>query len=126
METLKDYLLPEIKAAREEFGVDMVFMQDNAPCHKTNLVMDFLRDNKIQTLDWPPQSPDLNPIENLWAIIKARRYKRFGIPRTKEELIEQMFAIWEEIDQELLDTLVDSIENRLKEVVRLGGRTTKY
>ena len=126
LQTLQDYLLPEIEAAREEFEVDMIFMQDNAPCHKTNLVMDFLRDNKIRTLDWPPQSPDLNPIENLWAIIKARRYKRFGIPRTKEELIEQMFAIWEEIDQELLDTLVDSIENRLKEVVRLGGRTTKY
>jgi hypothetical protein len=126
LKTLQDYLLPEIEAARNEFGVDMVFMQDNAPCHKTNLIMDFLRDNEIRTLDWPPQSPDLNPIENLWAIIKARRYKRFGIPKTKEELIDQMFAIWEEIDPEFLDTLVDSIENRLKEVVRLGGRTTKY
>ena len=68
----------------------------------------------------------MNPTENLWAIIKVRRYKRFGIPNTRNELIEQMFAIWEEIDQELLDTLVDSIENRLKEVVRLGGRTTIY
>jgi transposase len=125
LDTLRDYLVPEIEAARE-LGVDMVFMQDNAPCHKTNLVMAFLAQNQIQTLDWPPQSPDLNPIENLWAIVKARRFKKFGIPRSKIELIEQIFEIWEAIDQELLDTLVDSIENRLREVVRLRGRTTKY
>jgi transposase len=112
-------LVPEIQAARE-LGVDMVFMQDNAPCqpcHKTNLVMDFLAQNQIQTLDWPPQSPDLNPIENLWAIIKARRFKKFGIPRSRIELIDQIFEMWEAIDQELLDTLVNSIENRLREVV---------
>jgi transposase len=77
---------------------------DNAPCHKTNLIMGFLNANRIPTLDLPPQSPDLNPIENLWAIVKRRRFKRFGIPSTKNELIEQIFAIWEEIDQELLDT----------------------
>jgi hypothetical protein len=53
-DTLRVYLLPEIQAARE-MGVDMVFMQDNAPCHKTNLVMAFLAQNRIQTLDWPPQ-----------------------------------------------------------------------
>ena len=125
LDTLRDYLVPEIEAVRE-LGVDMVFMQDNAPCHKTNLVMNFLATNRIQTLNWPPQSPDLNPIENLWAIVKARRFKKFGIPRTRIELIEQIFEMWNAIDQELLDTLVDSIENRLKEVVRLRGRTTKY
>jgi hypothetical protein len=68
----------------------------------------------------------LNPIENLWAIVKARRFKKVGIPRSKIELIEQIFEIWEAIDQSLLDNLVDSIEKRLKEVVRLRGRTTKY
>src|SRR5689334_19726963 len=77
-ETLQEYLLPEIEAAKREFGIDMTFMRDNAPCHKTNLIQDFLTRNKILTLDWPPQSPDMNPIENLWAIIKARRQKKFG------------------------------------------------
>lgn len=125
-QTLQDYLLPEIQAAKEEFGIDMTFMQDNAPCHKTNLIKDFLARNRISTLDWPPQSPDMNPIENLWAIIKARRQKKFGIPKTKMELIDQVFEIWQEIDENLLDSLSDSIENRLKEVIRLGGRPTKY
>ena len=125
-ETLQEYLLPEIKAAREEYGIDMTFMQDNAPCHKTKLIKDFLETSRIPTLDWPPQSPDMNPIENLWAIIKARRQKKFGIPKSKIELVEQVFEIWEEIDGELLDSLSDSIENRLREVIRLGGRPTKY
>ena len=123
---LRDYLLPEIKAARDEFGVDMIFMQDNAPCHKTKKVMDYLHRNQVRVLDWPPQSPNMNPIENLWHIVKSRRQKKFGFPRTKDELIEQVFEIWESVDQELLDTLSESIESRLREVIRLNGRPTKY
>ena len=101
-------------------------MQDNAPYHKAKLVNDFLNQNSIKTLDWPPQSPDMNPIENLWAIIKKRRQKKFGFCRSKNYLIEQVFQIWGEINDELLDSLTDSIENRLKEVIRLDGRPTKY
>ncbi len=101
-------------------------MQDNAPCHKTNLIMDYLAQQNVPTLDWPPQSPDMNPIENLWAIIKKRRQKKYGIPATKGELIEQIFDIWEILDDELLAVLSESIEKRLKEVLRMGGHPTKY
>ena len=68
----------------------------------------------------------MNPIENLWSIIKKRRQKKFGFVNTKNELIEQVFEIWNEIDNSLLETLTDSIENRLKEVIRFDGRPTKY
>ena len=126
IQTLKDHLLPEIAAAKVEFGVDLTFMQDNAPCHKTRLVVDFLNQNSIKTLDWPPQSLDMNPIENLWSIIKKKRQKKFGFCKKKNDLIEQVFEFWNEINDELLDNLTDSIENRLKEVIRLDGRPTKY
>ena len=86
----------------------------------------FSHQEPISTLDWPPQSPDMNPIENLWAIVKSRRQKKFGIPKTKIELIDQVFQVWEEIDKNLLDSLSDSIETRLREVIRLGGKPTKY
>ena len=47
-------------------------MQDNAASHKSKLVMDFLKNVNIQVFDWPPQSPNINPIEIVWAIIKAK------------------------------------------------------
>jgi transposase len=78
-------LVPEFEAVKKAFGINFIFMQDNAPCHKTHKVMSFLERKRIPTLDWPPQSPDLNPIENIWDII--RRYKKFGFPRSKVELI---------------------------------------
>ena len=115
---LNDYLIPEIEAAREVFGVDMTFMQDNAPCHKTNLITDFLADHKVKVLDWPPQSPDLNPIENLWSIIKQKRSKKFGIPSTKGELIEQIFQIWDDVDVEFVEILTKSKNCAKREILR--------
>ena len=119
---LEEYLKPEIDAAE----LPMVFMQDNAPCHTARVVTQFFAENEIETLNWPPQSPDMNPIENLWSIIKQRRRKRFGPPKTRDELIDQIFAVWEEIDDTLRNSLADSVCNRFIEVLRLNGRPSKY
>ena len=126
IQLLKEYVLPEIKTAKDEFGVDLTFMQDNAPCHKAHSVTQFLAEKGIKTLDWPAQSPDLNPIEHFWAIIKGRRQKKIGFPKTAAELIDQIFDTWENLEPSIIHNLAESIKNRLKEVIRLKGSATKY
>ena len=122
LELLRDYVLPELNAA----GQPMIFMQDNAPCHKARVVMDFLAENNIRTLNWPPQSPDMNPIENLWAIIKDQRNDKFGMAQSKQELIDQIFTIWNEIDPQIVQNLTRSANKRINLVLKLKGKISKY
>ena len=53
-----------------------IFMQDNAPCHKAKTVLSFLEDEGIAVMKWPPQSPNMDPLENLWKIIGEEAQNR--------------------------------------------------
>jgi hypothetical protein len=88
--TLEDYLTPQLYAWFPN-GAG-VFQQDNAPCHEAHSITQFLNENGIRVLTWPPYSPDLSPIENLWAIVRNRLHT--SASATKEDLINKLQVIW--------------------------------
>ena len=94
-------------------------MQDGAPVHTSKSAISFLQSKCKLVPGWPPNSPDLNPIEIVWSIIK-RRLKRHNI-RTKNELIEFVLKIWNGIDQDLLNKLVKDFNRRIKLVIEVHG-----
>lgn len=118
-EVLEKTMIPETKRL---LGVDFVFQQDGARPHTSKSTVAFLESNGINFIapnDWPPNSPDLNPIENLWGIIdervKQRRFRSFQ--GFKKCVIQE----WKKIEPELLQNLIISMQKRLKNVIENKG-----
>ena len=102
-----------------------LFMQDGAPCHTAHDVKQWLHDCEISFFeDWPSNSPDLNPIENLWSLVKR---KLNGMDTsTVSKLETAVRQVWANLPQDLLQTLATNVPNRLRECIRRKGNPTKY
>src|SRR5215813_1986671 len=92
-ELLQTHKVPIQGACGE--NADFWFQQDNAPCHKTNSIMAWMTKNEVRVLPWPPQSPDLSPIDPLWDVLERQMRARNPQPRSLSELKAALQEEWQ-------------------------------
>lgn len=121
---LEDNFLPWYRSKPASFKKKMIFMQDNAPSHASNYTKDWLakknfKDNRLMI--WPPASPDLNPIEHLWSILKRELYANGRQFSSKKSLWEALLSATQKIDSRTINNLTSSVDSRLVKVLQNKG-----
>ncbi|CAK9809190.1 Transposable element Tc1 transposase [Anthophora quadrimaculata] len=107
-------------------GEEYIFMHDSAPCHTAKTATAYLTNKKIQVLPWPGDSPDMNPIENLWELLK--RCIASETVTNKQQLIDKIIFVWHH-DQEMLENCrknMESMPKRIQAIIDTQGGETKY
>lgn len=130
VEILEEVLLPSVRAVLFPDRMPFSLVQDNSPIHSARIVKLWFQDHpEISVLPHPPRSPDLNPIEHIWATM-TKMCSENVTHRTRSSVIRSAHAAWEELrqphGQELAHSLVTSMPNRLNAVLAAGGGYTKY
>lgn len=100
------------------------WQQDGSGVHRASTVTIFIAQNMPQKMDWPPYSPDLSPIENIWAWLKSQVAK--DVPKNVESLKKSIKRHWESMDVEFLAPYFDSMPNRMDMVIKNKGFKIKY
>ena len=123
---LATHAVPTLKAHARQMKKKFVFQEDNAPVHTAKVARDFLLLQKVERLFWPPQSPDLNPIEELWSFVESGLRKRNHPPSNIHELEEMVIEEWAAIPKESYRNLIKSMPLRIQAVISAEGGHTKY
>jgi hypothetical protein len=124
LEILETRMLPS--ASNLYPAGDFIFQDDGAPCHRSKVVKAWFQGHGVTPMhDWPGQSPDINPIENLWCIMK--RMVNQSHPTGRISLIEAIIHAWHRtVAVQTLQTLVESMPRRIRDVIAAKGYATKY
>ncbi|GFW18937.1 transposable element Tcb2 transposase [Trichonephila clavipes] len=116
-----EILLPYVRLFRGAMGLQFLFMDDNAPCHRTVAAKQLLESEDIERMDWPTRSPDLNPIEHVWDFLGRCLAARTLLPVTIRELRLALQDEWAAMPQQLIDTLILSMGRRCETCLAVRG-----
>lgn len=102
------------------------FQQDNATPHRAILTRNFLQQSNVTVLDWPSNSPDLNPIENIWSELGRAVRQRDPPPANARQLRDALVTEWDNLPQQLLASVVQSMRRRCTACIAAQGGHTRY
>ena len=101
-----------------------IFQDDNDPKHRAKITKEWKEENNIKSLEWPSYSPDLNPIENIWNIIK--NYLSKYIILDENDFMFYFDQACRKINWRIIKNLINSMPNRIKQVIERKGDYTDY
>ena len=125
IEVLKDYVF----SSRDWYGIDpgkFIFQHDNASIHTANIVKNYIKKSKIPIMVWPANSPDLNLIETIWAYLKDQLGRYSQDAKDIDELWERIQDIWNNIPEDLIHKLYESMPRRMQAVMQSKGEHIRY
>ena len=104
---------------------NFILQQDSDPKHTSRFTRVYLERNTLNVMDRPPQSPDLNPIENLWHILKERVHKDHTL-KSLNELWKRIEEEWWGIENDIVSNLIASMPSRVQQVIEQGEGWINY
>ena len=101
-----------------------LLQQENAPCHTSAYTRQGFADTDVRVIDWPSRSPDLNPIENIRGMMAQKVYYNGRQYDCIDDLKESLTIAWDNIKEETVQKLVESMPRRLLSVIEKRGAPT--
>ena len=111
IDILRGRMIPQLREWFPNPGDDYIFMQDGAPCHTAKSVKAYLSKEHVPLLPWPGNSPDLNPIENLWRSLKREIYCNGGQFNGKHDLWEAVNVTANNVSASTIANLTSDVDN---------------
>ena len=104
---------------------ELTLMEDGAHVHRSNYSTSWRQAHDMKKLKWPTNSPNLNPIENLWKIVEDL-LRHHNIPNNKQKMIQLIKQVWDEVSLLQLRLPIANMLNCMRAVISASGRSTRW